>query len=148
MATYEYRCPDGHVTEHVFSMAEDKPEAVQCNHRPWSVSVEYDDEDRTAGVVVLSCDGEEVRRSRFSGDTCGERLFAAMRRLRLLDGPQFCGLAATRVFLAPAAVHYKGPGFYETDYRQKYDLKSRKRPADDLPIPAEAAITRAEGAEY
>lgn len=67
------------------------------------------------------------------------------------DGSGRCGCCfkpAKRVFLPPAAIHYKGAGTYTNDYKLKYDRKRRKNSADDLPLPAEAAITRAEGAEY
>lgn len=55
---------------------------------------------------------------------------------------------AKRVFTPPAAIHFKGGGFYDTDYRLRYDRKRRPNAGDSLPIPTEAAITRAEGAEY
>lgn len=58
-----------------------------------------------------------------------------------------CGQPAKRVF-GWAATHYKGAGTYTTDYKLKYDRKRRKMPGDGLPLPAEAALTRAEGAEY
>lgn len=58
-----------------------------------------------------------------------------------------CDQLARRRF-SLAAIHFKGGGFYANDYKGRYDRKRRPNPGDDLSIPAEAAITRAEGAEY
>lgn len=43
-----------------------------------------------------------------------------------------CGLRARRMYCAPAAIHFKGPGFYATDVRSKLHRKRRKNPGDDL----------------
>lgn len=53
-----------------------------------------------------------------------------------------CGRNATRVFQAPAAIHFHGRGFTANDFQNR---KRRPNPGDDLPRqhdPAAAAIAR------
>lgn len=44
-----------------------------------------------------------------------------------------CGEAGRRLFEVPAAIHFKGPGFYSTDVTGKLHRKRRKNAGDDLP---------------
>jgi putative FmdB family regulatory protein len=44
-----------------------------------------------------------------------------------------CGQPAQRIFQVPAAIHFKGPGFYATDVTGRLHRKRRKNPGDDLP---------------
>lgn len=44
-----------------------------------------------------------------------------------------CGKVAERVFQVPAAIHFKGPGFYSTDVKGRLERKRRRNVADDLP---------------
>ena len=44
-----------------------------------------------------------------------------------------CGKRANRVFEAPVAIHFKGPGFYATDVKGTLHRKRRRNSADDLP---------------
>lgn len=121
MPIYEYRCPDGHVTEIVRSMHDDIPADVPCEQAmPCS----------RCGIAQGCCE-----------DCCAP---GCADRDELVER---CAKAARRVF-GWAATHYKGAGTYTTDYKLKYDRKRRRNPGDDLPIPTEAAITRREGAEY
>lgn len=41
---------------------------------------------------------------------------------------------ARRVFHAPAAIHFKGPGFYATDVKSRVERRRRPNPGDDLPV--------------
>lgn len=43
-----------------------------------------------------------------------------------------CDEQAARVFLPPAAIHFKGPGFYQTDVKGKLHRKRRPNPGDKL----------------
>lgn len=43
-----------------------------------------------------------------------------------------CGLIAHRQFTPPAAIHFKGPGFYSTDVRGRVGRKRRPNAGDDL----------------
>jgi predicted nucleic acid-binding Zn ribbon protein len=43
-----------------------------------------------------------------------------------------CGMQATRVWEAPAAIHFKGPGFYSTDVKGRQERRRRPNPGDDL----------------
>ena len=49
-----------------------------------------------------------------------------------------CSQPARRIFQVPAAIHFKGPGFYETDVRGKLHRKRRANPGDDLPAEFDA----------
>lgn len=49
-----------------------------------------------------------------------------------------CVAPAARVFLAPAAIHFKGRGFYATDVKGAQERRTRKRTADDLPVAHQA----------
>lgn len=48
-----------------------------------------------------------------------------------LDGA--CLQRAARVFWAPAAIHFKGRGFYATDVKGAQERRRRPNPGDDLP---------------
>ncbi len=43
-----------------------------------------------------------------------------------------CEETASRVFTAPSAIHFKGPGFYATDVKGTQQRKRRPNPGDDL----------------
>jgi putative FmdB family regulatory protein len=43
-----------------------------------------------------------------------------------------CGKRARRVFEAPAAIHFKAGGFYQTDVREKLHRRRRPNAGDDL----------------
>lgn len=43
-----------------------------------------------------------------------------------------CGKRAVRVWEAPAAIHFRAPGFYSTDVASKLHRKRRPNPGDDL----------------
>lgn len=45
-----------------------------------------------------------------------------------------CKRTAKRVFSPPAAIHFRGPGFYSTDVRGRLGRKRRANPGDDLPV--------------
>jgi putative FmdB family regulatory protein len=57
---------------------------------------------------------------------------------RMTDAPpaacQICGLAPVSKVLYPAAIHFKGSGFYSTDYGRR---KGRKDAAKDGSAPSE-----------
>jgi putative FmdB family regulatory protein len=60
-------------------------------------------------------------------------------------GCNVCAHGATRKFLPPAAIHYKGRGFYSTDVKGAQERRRRPNPGDDLPNthqPDTAAIAR------
>lgn len=76
MPRYDFCCPEGHVTEAIFPMAEVPAEII-----------------------------------------CPD-----------------CATAAKRVFTPPAAIHFKGPGFYSTDVKGRLERKRRPNPGDDLPV--------------
>lgn len=44
-----------------------------------------------------------------------------------------CTATATRIFGPPAAIHFRGPGFYSTDVKSRVERKRRKMVADDMP---------------
>lgn len=75
MATYEYQCPDGHLTELVQAMSAPTPEVTEC---------------------------------------------------------EACSLRAQRVFTPPAAIHFRGPGFYSTDVKGRAGRRRRPNAGDDL----------------
>jgi putative FmdB family regulatory protein len=75
MPSYDFACPDGHVTELVQKMSDPLSETTDCGT---------------------------------------------------------CDLRATRVFAPPAAVHFKGSGFYSTDVKGRQERKRRPNAADDL----------------
>ena len=58
-----------------------------------------------------------------------------------IDCPE-CDGGAFRVFSPPAAIHFRGGGFYETDVRQKLHRKRRKNPGDDLPVEFDVGAAR------
>lgn len=74
MPRYDFRCSDGHVEEHTFSMA-DVPQTVPCRR---------------------------------------------------------CRRKAGRIFEPPAAIHFRGPGFYATDVTGRIHRRRRPNPGDDL----------------
>lgn len=43
-----------------------------------------------------------------------------------------CDERAARVWEAPAAIHFKGPGFYSTDVKGRLERRRRANPGDDL----------------
>ena len=43
-----------------------------------------------------------------------------------------CGAPAARVWSAPAAIHFKGRGFYSTDVRGRQERRRRPNAGDDL----------------
>lgn len=43
-----------------------------------------------------------------------------------------CRRKARRVFAPPAAIHFRGPGFYSTDVNGRIHRKRRPNPGDDL----------------
>lgn len=53
-----------------------------------------------------------------------------------------CGKRAVRVWEAPAAIHFRGGGFYETDVRSKLHRKRRSNPGDDLPVEFDSTAAR------
>jgi predicted nucleic acid-binding Zn ribbon protein len=66
---------------------------------------------------------------------------------QLLDSPEIlvCEHVAERVFLPPAAIHFKGRGFYATDVTGAQQRRRRPNPGDDLyrgHDPDAAAIAR------
>jgi predicted nucleic acid-binding Zn ribbon protein len=89
MARYDFRCPDGHVTEVACSMA-DVPPTVEC--------------------LVCSLAQKEV--------------------------------TAERIFTVPAAIHFKGPGFYATDVKGALHRKRRSNAGDDLPKEFDSGAAR------
>ena len=61
------------------------------------------------------------------------------------DVPCQCGERAPRVFLPPAAIHFKGRGFYATDVKGSQERQRRPNPGDGLHTahdPQAAAIAR------
>jgi putative FmdB family regulatory protein len=46
-----------------------------------------------------------------------------------------CGAPAKRVF-TPVGVHFKGPGFHNTDYRKASDKRPADAPAGPAPTPS------------
>lgn len=44
-----------------------------------------------------------------------------------------CEYDAQRVWSAPAAIHFRAPGFYSTDVRARQERRRRPNAADDLP---------------
>lgn len=128
MPVYEYQCPEGHVTELVLPMADEKPATTHCTHPVEPTNTAND-------TLAASAWG---RYERNPDDPEGPPVFVG----------HVCGADAARVWEPWAATIYKGAGTYTSDYKLKYDRKRRPNPGDDLPLPLEAAITRAEGAEY
>jgi putative FmdB family regulatory protein len=58
---------------------------------------------------------------------------------------QICGAAPISKVLYPAAIHFKGSGFYSTDYGRR---KGRRDPSKDGAAPSEAgAEKKSEGTE-
>ena len=43
-----------------------------------------------------------------------------------------CGETADRIYGPPAAIHFRGPGFYSTDVKGRVGRKRRPNPGDDL----------------
>jgi putative FmdB family regulatory protein len=54
----------------------------------------------------------------------------------------FCSDTAKRVFQAPAAIHFRGPGFYSTDVKGRIGRKRRSNPGDDLHTEFDAPAAR------
>lgn len=53
-----------------------------------------------------------------------------------------CGKPAQRRFTVPAAIHFKGPGFYSTDVKGTLHRKRRANPGDDLPKEFDSGAAR------
>lgn len=109
MPAYDFRCPNGHTTEHVQSIHDPIPEAIECQQ-----PLEFADASVKWAVHHH-------------------------------DGVIWCGKIAERVFAPPAAIHYRGRGFYATDVKGAQERKRRPNPGDDLFIghdPQAAAIAR------
>jgi predicted nucleic acid-binding Zn ribbon protein len=53
-----------------------------------------------------------------------------------------CQQEARRVFAPPAAIHFKGGGFYATDVAGKVHRRRRANPGDDLPVEFDAPAAR------
>lgn len=104
MPRYDFRCPHGHVTEAIFSMS-DVPASIRCGGEHTAISVMSADTIPVEGI----------------GDAIWGR-----------DGYE-CLATADRVFHAPGAVHFKGPGFYSTDVKGRVERKRRRNAGDGLP---------------
>jgi putative FmdB family regulatory protein len=56
-----------------------------------------------------------------------------------------CGAAPLELVLYPVAIHYKGSGFYSTDYgkgaKKKEESKSDSKPADSKPAESKPTTT-------
>jgi putative FmdB family regulatory protein len=56
-----------------------------------------------------------------------------------------CGAAPLELVLYPVAIHYKGSGFYSTDYgkgaKKKDESKSDSKPADSKPAESKPTTT-------
>lgn len=89
-----------------------------------------------ARYEFLCPDGHLTEITQPMADTVPEQVACA-------DGP--CDQPAARVWEPPAAIHYKGRGFYSTDVKGAQERRRRKNPGDDLPVghdPVAAAIAR------
>lgn len=106
MPLYQYECPDGHVTEVERRMSEPDPGNVQCQH---TVSAPLD-----------------IPARRFPGVPCLQGDDVVQTDMALCLHP------ARRVYTAPAAIHFRGPGFYSTDVKARQERKRRPNPGDDL----------------
>lgn len=53
-----------------------------------------------------------------------------------------CDRPAQRVFEAPAAVHFRGPGFYATDVKGTLHRKRRSNAGDSLPKEFDSGAAR------
>lgn len=53
-----------------------------------------------------------------------------------------CEGRARRVWSPPAAVHFKGNGFYSTDVKGRQERKRRPNPGDDLHVGHDEAARR------
>ena len=67
---------------------------------------------------------------------------------RMSDPPasecQICGAAPVTKVLYPAAIHFKGSGFYSTDYGRK---KGRRDTGDGAAAPSESGEKKSEAGE-
>jgi putative FmdB family regulatory protein len=65
---------------------------------------------------------------------------------KMVDVPEHvecsCGKRAVRVWEAPAAIHFRAPGFYSTDVQSKLYRKRRSNPGDDLPTEFDQGAAR------
>jgi hypothetical protein len=53
-----------------------------------------------------------------------------------------CNRTAKRVFSPPAAIHFRGGGFYATDVTGRIHRKRRPNPGDDLPVEFDTPAAR------
>lgn len=53
-----------------------------------------------------------------------------------------CGQRAMRIWEAPAAILFRGSGFYSTDVTSKLHRKRRPNPGDDLPVEYDGPAAR------
>lgn len=77
---------------------------------------------------------------RCSNNHKSEQLF------KMSDVPEYveceCGLRAVRVWEPPAAIHFKGGGFYSTDVTSRLHRKRRPNAGDDLPVEYDSGAAR------
>jgi putative FmdB family regulatory protein len=68
------------------------------------------------------------------------------RRFSMADVPSIitcrCNRSARRVFAPPAAIHFRGSGFYATDVTGRVHRRRRPNPGDDLPVEFDTAAAR------
>lgn len=120
MPLYEYRCEHGHVTERVMRMTDEQPETITCVQP----LVRPTHQLPIAATVMAS--SQDVVES----------------------NPTPCGARARRLFNVPAAIHFKGAGFYSTDVKGRVERRRRPNPGDDLATPFDthaAAVARDNG---
>jgi putative FmdB family regulatory protein len=53
-----------------------------------------------------------------------------------------CGVAPVELVLYPVAIHYKGSGFYTTDYGKGKGAKDDAKPSDSKPADSKPAETK------
>ncbi|CAA9306527.1 MAG: hypothetical protein AVDCRST_MAG90-154 [uncultured Microvirga sp.] len=109
MATYQYRCPLGHVTELVQPMSDPTPAEVPCGGEISAVEIVRADVPPAVGDLVP-----------------GRDAYA-------------CVATAARIFTVPAAIVFRGSGFYSTDVRGRLERRRRKNAGDSLPREHDAA---------
>lgn len=65
---------------------------------------------------------------------------------KMADVPEYvecpCGKRAVRVWEAPAAIVFRGGGFYSTDVTGRIGRKRRANPGDDLHVEFDAGAAR------
>lgn len=83
----------------------------------------------------------------FACDGCGAttgRVQSMRDKVPAVVDCESCGGPARRVWHAPAAIHFHGPGFYATDPKTRMNMRRRANAGDDLPKPFDrdaAALT-------